>query len=158
MEYKNDVSEVIDKTATIENVLNQIIEQYCSPRKEAFNFFWSVLLDSSIISLGAKIKVVMAISHDSEIKLKLDSIHKLISYRNSFAHNRLNSHTTLCVGKDEDTVVHRLEVITNTGKIKSENRNIALENFNKHYLDSIKSLSEFKGKLKEELLMCNKNA
>ena len=116
---ENDVSKVIDRTALIENILNQVILNYSAPRKDAFNFFWDVLLDSSIMPLGSKVKVAMAISQELNIKLKQDSLHKVLSYRNAFAHHSLNSHPTLAVGKtpEEDKAYYSFQVIKNSGKI-----------------------------------------
>src|SRR5687768_2827956 len=36
----DDVTHVINRTDLIENLLNQVIMAYCSPRKEVFSFFW----------------------------------------------------------------------------------------------------------------------
>lgn len=57
-----DLVSVVNRTATIENILNQVIENYFSPRKELKIFFWDVLLDSSVMALGSKVKVAMAIA------------------------------------------------------------------------------------------------
>jgi hypothetical protein len=39
MENNGDLLHVIDRTALIENILNQIIEAFCEPRQEPF-MFW----------------------------------------------------------------------------------------------------------------------
>ena len=76
MSSSDDVIQVINRTALIENLLNQVIEKYSCPRKEVFEFFWDVVLDSSIMSLGAKVKVAMAISQ--ELAVKFDILQKCI--------------------------------------------------------------------------------
>lgn len=128
----NDVSKVIDRTALIENILNQIILNYSAPRKDAFSFFWDILLDSSIMALGSKVRVAMAISQELKIKLKQDSLHKVLSYRNAFAHHSLNSHPTLAIGKtpEDDRSFYSLQVITNSGNTERKSREDALEEFN----------------------------
>jgi hypothetical protein len=37
-----DVVDVIARAADIENVINQVIVGYCKPRKEAWEFMWSI--------------------------------------------------------------------------------------------------------------------
>jgi len=130
-----DVSKVIDRTALIENLLNQVIVNFTAPRKDAFPFFWDILLDSSIMPLGSKVKVAMAISQKVNVKMKRDSLHKILSYRNTFAHHNLNSHPTLAVGKtpDDDKAFYSLQVIKNSGKTERKSREAALEEFNKHF-------------------------
>ena len=148
----NDVSQVIDRTDLVENLLNQVIHKYSSPRKEAFDFFWNILLDSSIIPLGSKIKLVMAISQELDIKLKHDSLHKIVSFRNAFAHHSLNSHQTIFVGKnpDEDQHYYMLQIITQSGKTKRIRREEALREFNNHYEIAKESLVELLEKIKNE--------
>jgi len=142
----NDVSKVIDRTALIENILNQIILNYSAPRKDAFSFFWDILLDSSIMALGSKVRVAMAISQELKIKLKQDSLHKVLSYRNAFAHHSLNSHPTLAIGKtpDDDRSFYSLQVMTNSGKTERKSREDALKEFNNHFEIAKKSLLELR--------------
>ena len=148
----NDVSQVIDRTDLIENLLNQVIYQYSAPRKEAFEFFWDILLDSSIMPLGSKIKVVMAISQRLNVKLKPDPLHKVISFRNAFAHHGLKSHPTLLIGEnpDKDEFQYMLQTIKQSGKTERKNRNAALDEFNAHYVVAKKSLVELLNALKNE--------
>jgi hypothetical protein len=140
----NDISKVIDRTALIENILNQVILNYTCPRKEASVFFWDILLDSSIIPLSSKVKVAMAIAQELNIRLKLDSLHKVLSYRNAFAHHSLNSHPTIIVGKtpDHNRAFYSLKVINNSGKIERKSRDAVLEEFDKHFEIAKKSLLE----------------
>ena len=77
------LARVVDRTALIENILNQVLEAYCRPRDEASRFFWNVLLDSSILPLGSKVKVAMAISQELATALNQQSLHKLVSLRNA---------------------------------------------------------------------------
>lgn len=135
MSSNKDVIQVIDRTALIENVLNQIIEKYCKPRKEAFYLFWSVILDSSIIQLGAKVKIAMAISQELDVKLDQNALHQLISYRNAFAHHAINSHPTVVMGKipEDNELYYSLQVIKQSGKIEKKRRGEAIEEFNKYF-------------------------
>ncbi|MCG2750383.1 MAG: hypothetical protein L6301_00885 [Desulfobacteraceae bacterium] len=148
---KNDVSQVIDRTDLIENILNQIIEKYTSPRKDAFEFFWTILLDSSIMPLGSKIKVVMAISQRIKFKLNSDPLHKVVSYRNAFAHHGLNAHPTVLVGKtpEEDELQYILHIIKQSGKTERKSREAALDEFNANYETAKKALVDLLDSVKQ---------
>ncbi len=150
---KNDVSTVIDRTALIENIISGIILKYTAPRDEAFNFFWDILLDSSVMPLGSKLKAVMVISQSLNIKLKSNSLHNVLSYRNAFAHHELSSHQVVLVGKTpKDDKVHcELQVIKSSGKLERVPREVALEKFNKHYAIAKKSLIELRSAVENEL-------
>ena len=39
MPIESDLADVIDRTAYIENILSQVIEAYCEPRKDRLMFF-----------------------------------------------------------------------------------------------------------------------
>jgi hypothetical protein len=99
MPTDKDLVDVIDRTALIENILNQVIEAFCEPRQEPFMFFWNVILDSSIMPMGSKVKVVMAIAQEMNVKLDQKSVHSVMSLRNAFAHHPSDSHPVLVVGK-----------------------------------------------------------
>lgn len=131
----NDVSQVINRTALIENMLSQVILSYTAPRKDVFEFFWDVLLDSSIMPLGSKLKVVKAISQRLNIKINEQSLHKVVTYRNAFAHHALDSHPVLAVGKtpDDDQVCHMLHIIKPSGEVDRKSRKQALDEFNDNY-------------------------
>ena len=153
MTDSNDLTQVVMRTAYIENLLNQVIEGYCAPRNEAAHFFWSVLLDSSIIQLGAKIKASLSIAHEMKVRLDRNSLYKLVSFRNAFAHHKIDSHPTILVNenREEDELHFFLEVLSSSGKIERIQRENALADFNRYYekckvslgelLDKIKSLS-----------------
>ena len=132
MNEGNDLTYVVNKTALIENLLDQIIVNFTSPRKDAFFFFWQVILDSTILSLGAKVKTVMAISQECNHKIDQNSLHRVISYRNAFAHNGTNSNPTLMVGAtpEEDELHYTLRIIKNSGITERKKRSEAIEEFN----------------------------
>ena len=138
----NDVSKVIDRTALIENMLDSVIINYTAPREDFF--FRMILLDSSIMSLGAKVKVAMAISQELNIKLKKDSLHQVLSYRNAFAHHNLNSHPTYAVGNPPDEPYYALQVIKTSGKIERTSREESLIEFNKHFDIAKETLRELR--------------
>jgi hypothetical protein len=141
-----DVVEVIDRSASIENIINQIIVGYCKPRKDAWEFMWSVMLDTSVMALGAKIKVVMAISHEMSFSLEKNAVHRVIALRNAFAHHASNAHPVLAVGKtpEEDTSYLQFWVLESSGKISRVKRHEAFDEFNAAYCKARDSLVQLK--------------
>jgi hypothetical protein len=144
MQLNNDVSQVIDRTALIENMLNQVIHGYASPQKEKFEFFWNVLLDSSIIPLGSKVKVAMAIAQQLNVKMDQKPLHRVMAFRNAFAHHALDSHPNLAVGKApvDDQLNFMLHIIESSGKTERKGRKQALVEFNESYEAAKNALTE----------------
>ncbi|MDH3831669.1 MAG: hypothetical protein OEV12_12080 [Gammaproteobacteria bacterium] len=142
MKLSNDINDVVDSTAHIENLLDQIITNFTCPRNDAYLFFWQIMLDSSILSLGAKIKVVMAISQECDCKIDQNSLHSVISYRNAFAHQRTDSNPTEVNGASLDEREHHymLHIIKNSGKTEMKKRSEALDEFNKAFIQAKASL------------------
>lgn len=147
----SDVVDVIDRAVLIENVVNQIIIGYCKPRKEAWSFMWSIVLDTSVMSLGAKVKIVMAISHEIGFKLDKNSLHRVISLRNSFAHNASNAHPVFVVGRtpDEDTSHLQFLVLESSGKVTRIKRHEAFVEFSAVYHAARDSLVQLKKLIRE---------
>jgi hypothetical protein len=143
---KADVVDVIDRAALIENIINQVIVGYCKPRKEAWEFMWSIVLDTSVKSLGAKVKVVMAVAHEMSFKLEKNALHRVIALRNAFAHHASNAHPVLAVGRtpEEDTSYFQFWVLEGSGKISRVKRDEAFTEFNDAYRKARDSLAELK--------------
>ena len=141
-----DLVQVVDRSALIENILNQIIVGYCAPRKEAYMFMWSVVLDTSVMSLGAKIKVAMAAAHEMRFKLDKDALHTVIALRNAFAHHASDAHPVFVVGrKPEDSRGYlQLWVVGSSGKITKMKRDEALAKFNEAYRAAKESVVQLK--------------
>ena len=152
MPTESDVANVIDRTALIENILSQVIEAYCEPRKDRFMFFWSVLLDSSIMPMGSKTKAAMAIAQEMRFKLDQNSLHNVVSLRNAFAHQPTNAHPVLVVGKtpEEDEFHLQLQILSNSGKISMKRRLDALDEFNAAYSLAKASLVELLSAIKQQ--------
>ena len=151
---ENDVSLVIDRTDLIENLLNQIIVKFLSPREEVFPFFWNVFLDGSMTSLGTKVRLVILIAKEIEFKLNQEVIRKVVNLRNAFAHHGLHSHPTNIVGKtpEEDKHSYQLQVITSSLKLKRMSREEALEEYNKNFNSAKKTLVEMLNEMGNNLL------
>ena len=146
MSDQSDLVYVVDRAALIENILNQVIEDFCEPRKEPFMFFWNVILDSSIMPMGSKVKVASAIAQELDFKLEQDALHKVMSLRNAFAHHKTGSHPVITAGKtEEDSKVHyELQVLSNSGKLARKRREDALSEFNAAFRSAKESLVALK--------------
>ena len=142
MSTDSALEDVIDRTALIENILNQLIEAYLEPRKEAKRFLWDIVLDSSIVPLGSKVKVAMAISQQLGGELAQDTLHKVVSLRNAFAHHATNARPLYKVGKtpDQDELHYTLQVISNSGRVTRKTRDAAILEFNEAYQSAKESL------------------
>ncbi len=155
MKHSNDINAVVDSTAHIENLLDQIITNYTCPRADARLFFWQIMLDGSILSLGGKIKVVMAISQQCDCKIDQNALHIVIAYRNAFAHQRTDSNPSdiSSTGREGGEQHYMLHIINNSGKTEMKKRAEALDEFNKAYLQaeaSLKPLLEYTKSIGEE--------
>lgn len=149
---ENDLSTVIDRTWILEGKINDLIEYFVAPRSGTLDFFYNVLLDTSIISLGAKVKIVMAISQELDVKIKQDAFHKVVSIRNAFAHTGQKSNPAVFLKEDgslSDTD-YVLKIVKNTGKIESMTRSNAMRQFEKKYQIALKSISSLLEAAKNE--------
>ncbi len=122
-------------------------------------FFWEVLLDSSVLPLGTKIKVALAISQELDVKLNQDILYKVASYRNAFAHHATGAHSVLAVGKtpEEDTTYNMLYILKASGKIQKLKREDAFKDFNKYYAEARKNLKEIIQLINEQVKKENPN-
>jgi len=121
----------IDSLYHIEKKIDGVISDYFKPEKK--NDFDRVILNSSIISMGAKAKILRNIeSFDKNIITK---IQKMVSIRNAFAHLPITEDLTLSVTENkigevstEITVISRMEIMTSSGEIKTRNsKELALD-------------------------------
>lgn len=103
---------------------------------------WSIILDTSVMSLGAKVKVVMGISQEIGFNLEKDALHRVIALRNAFAHHATNAHPVLALGPtpDEWTSHLLLLVLEGSGKISRVKRHEAFDKFNVAYRKARDSL------------------
>lgn len=150
MSEHSDLVHVVDRAALIENILNQVIEDFCEPRKEPFMFFWNVILDSSVMPMGSKVKVAAAIAQELDFKLEQDALHKVMALRNAFAHHKTGSHPVISAGKTEEgnKIHYELQVLSNAGKLSRKRRDDALSDFNAAFLAAKESLVALKDCIK----------
>lgn len=105
-------------------------------------FFWDLVLDGSIMPIGSKAKVAMAVAQKLQYKLDQNAIHQVMALRNAFAHHETGSHPVYKVGKTEaeNEVNFHLQVITNSGTITLKRRQEAHDEFIRCYNAAKKSL------------------
>jgi hypothetical protein len=154
MSEADDVAKAINRTALIENLLNQIITVYFVSRNDTRMFFWDTILDSSIMPIGPKIKVVTAIAHKMRIKFKHDRLHKLIACRNEFAHHKTHSHPILHLAKDPEEqgeLRFYLKVLRISGVIDKIHRQRALDEFSLFYEQTKDELINLRDQINKSL-------
>lgn len=117
---------VINQMVEIEKKIDSIICDFFNPEKKTeFN---QILLNSSIISIGGKMKILRNISvFDKKI---IEKINKLSSIRNAFAHLKINDTAEIIVKVNENLKLEsaimtsfksELEIMNSTGEIKVKN-------------------------------------
>lgn len=148
-----DLVLVINRAGHIENMFNQIISAYCAPREHAWYFMLSVVLDTSVMPLGSKLKVVMAVAHELKFKLPKEALFKVVQLRNSFAHNTTDSHAVLQIGKtdDETTSYNEFHTLDSSGVLKKSKRHEAFDSFNESFESSRVALSVLLGMVKDQI-------
>lgn len=88
----------------------------------------------------------MAIAQETGFELKQDPLHKLISYRNAFAHHAVDAHPMILVAKnpEQDKMQYMLHIISNSGRIKQISRDEALKEFDICYDQAKQSLVDLR--------------
>jgi len=142
-----DLVRVVNRVSLIENLLNYVILSYVGPRPHASLFVYNVLLDTSVMTLGAKLKVAMAISQEVQFKLDKNALHEVINLRNAFAHNATDAHQVVQFGVNGigGEAYTQLWILGASGTHKILKRHEAFALFNKNYAlakASVKGLVE----------------
>lgn len=148
-----DLSSVLNRTALLESVMDQVIEGFCRPRQEAYPFFVQILLHSSIMPLGSKVKLISAIAQEASYKLDRTALHEIVSTRNAFAHHPLESFPTFRHGQDEN-IRYMLAIVTNSGQVKRTDRAHALAEFDEKFESVLQSVYALRG-LVDDLVAAN---
>ena len=111
---------VIDEFHDIEFRIDSIIVNFFKPVDA--NRFNRIVLNSSIIDVGSKLKILSNIGTID--KQMVEKIRKIAAIRNGFAHAPINEHVIINVDeiKNSTTLVveTRIEVMNSQGEIKSK--------------------------------------
>lgn len=113
---------VIDRLYQIESKIDNIITEHFKPEKKGD--FKKIILNSSIISFGGKLKILRNIpSFDKKI---IDKIQKLSAIRNAFAHLPTKEYFEIKVSEKENgeletthfDVITQMEIMNSSGELK----------------------------------------
>ena len=138
---------MIDRLYQIEILIDDIIVDYYKPEKE--EEFKKIVLNSSIISIGAKIKILNNIEGFENKQIKM--LGELARIRNYFAHLPLNEEIKIKGNnkKNEETsfsieVYKKLYIMNSEGKLKERDAKETILNFFKLNEDIRYYLKDYK--------------
>lgn len=114
---------VIERFIRVEESINKIILDYFKPDNK--EIFISVVLNSSILTIGSKIKILVNIGVENST---IDKIRKLSAIRNGFAHTLIINQIYINVPSKsesektiEKNVISIINVMNSSGKIIKKN-------------------------------------
>ena len=114
---------IIDRMYQIEVKIDFIILDYYKPEKRSE--FLKIILNSSIISIGGKIKILNNIE-DFDKKI-ISKIQKIAPIRNAFAHLPVTEQINISIDEDAegnlisskiDEIIAEMEVMTSSGQLR----------------------------------------
>lgn len=116
---------MIDRMTQIEIKIDLVIAEYFQPKRR--KEFDSIILNSAILSMGAKAKILRNVSGFD--KNTINKIQKISSIRNAFAHLPISENIEINIiedknGKDIDTEINLtsvIEVMNSSGELKVQN-------------------------------------
>ena len=125
---------IIDEMTKIEAKVDSIILNFFAPEKRSE--FKTILLNSSIINSGSKMKILRNIeSFDNKI---IDKIQSVQSIRNAFAHLPINKSVQINLKKLDEAsykvvgkpkVLSHLEIMNSSGLIKQKKIYVLIDEF-----------------------------
>ena len=131
---------VIDNTNYIESILKEILVKYISPPKEKLPFLNEIILNNSMLNLGAKVKAFLYLMEKNNWK-KIDQnhFHTIFNIRNAFAHCGVSSpNIEVRMNEDGSTTVtdifYLIESVKSSGKFTKVKRRDALHKFTQSYV------------------------
>lgn len=139
---------IIDELNKIEQKIDSIITNFFNPAKGLE--FRNIILNSSIVSTGAKTKILRNI--DSFDNKMISKIQTIISIRNAFAHVPITKDATIIIKNENGNLIWSLEsatsqlnIMNSSGDIKKKNAKDLISEYENlvveinSYLDSNKN-------------------
>ncbi len=141
------VGAVVDRQNQMEEKISTYIANYINPSDRAF--FTSIIMNSSITSFGAKVKILSNMGVDKKL---IEKLRMFLSIRNGFGHSVLGNQMkmTMTTKKGKATSVNteiqgsKIMVMNSSGKLVSKN---TIEYFKKY----IELHNEINNELKKEI-------
>ena len=124
---------IIEMVIELEFKINELIIEYFKPwNKESF---YEIMLNSSILHLGWKLKVL----HSAKIidKKTLDNLRKLFAIRDAFVHSVVYRDWTMIF--DEESGSHKMESVINIISVMDSNW-VVTKNNAKEYMERFLTL------------------
>lgn len=135
------VGDVINKLKWIEYSLDRIIENHVGPKDTCF--FHGIILNSSVISFGVKLKIIKTICEMKNVKYDFNNLHKLSTLRNIFAHE--SSYWDLTEQKIEN--MYKIDELRSDGKRVSHILQQKYDEFLEIYETESENIKELNKKL-----------
>ena len=116
---------MIDRMTQIEIKIDLVIAEYFQPKRR--KEFDSIILNSAILSMGAKAKILRNVSGFD--KNTITQIQKISSIRNAFAHLPLSENIEINIIEDKNgkhinteiNLTSEIEVMNSSGELKVQN-------------------------------------
>lgn len=139
-ETEQKTGNVVENMKDIEIMLDNIILDYIAPKN--LKFTRDIILNSSITSIGTKIKILKTICHESKEEKDFTNLHKLLNIRNVFAHGK-----PYFEGED---MLFKLSEIKSDGKIKENELDKLYTEFIGLFNEQMQTLIKLHSQLKEK--------
>jgi hypothetical protein len=139
-EANQELAFVIDRTNYIEFTLKSILTKYIAAGDDRRTFVNDILLHSSIIGFGQKIKLLhYIIDREKWPKIDVNHFHTVLNIRNAFAHSdTVNQHIHINLRNDGTSEVvdifQLLDTISSSGKYRKVKRKDALDEFTQSFV------------------------
>lgn len=131
---REKVGQILDEFNQLEGLISEIITEYVSPVVSKRYFMYSILLNNSITSFGAKIKVLLRINNLGKyVKLRGHDLHRIIGIRNAVAHKNFDPKHNVTSSSSNDGKYESYLVLEKMGS-----------NGSVEFLDQVKIYEEFK--------------
>ncbi len=137
-EIEQRTGNVVELMKDIEMALDNIILDYINPNE--IGFTRDVILNSSILSIGNKIKIIKTIFHELEVKQDFQDLHKLMNIRNVFAHGKPYF--------EDEGMIFKLSEIKSDGKIQENELDKLYKEFIDLFNEQNQKLCKLQSKIK----------
>ena len=124
---------VVDQFNRLEQTITKIIATYIRPKDSRTDFFAKNVMNSSIVSFGSKIKLLLAINkQENLVELDRDKLHRILSIRNAITHNDVATKFKLEIPEDPDEDIYSyivMDRMKGDGSIETISKDQAFSEF-----------------------------